>query len=105
MVDRVAQRRVKSARLALKVFRVFMPLFIIVCSWAAVAGRLSGGLGALAAAYLVMVMMFQMARWGGGLPVRMRNLVLQPWWPSLDALASPSRDIRYPARSLGLRRD
>lgn len=77
-MDRFSQRRIKNARLIVKVFRVFMPLFILVCGWAAITGKLSGGLSALAVAYLVMVVMFQMARWDGGLPVRMRNLVFQP---------------------------
>lgn len=76
-MDRFGQRRIKNVRLTLKVFRVFMPLFIVVCSWAATAGNLSGGFEALAVAYLVMVVMFQMARWDGGLPVRMTNLIFQ----------------------------
>jgi hypothetical protein len=77
-VDGFSQRRVRNARLTLKVWRVFMPLFFGVCSCAAIAGKLSGGFGALTVAYLVMVVIFQAARSDGGLPVRVRNLIFQP---------------------------
>ena len=77
-MDRVSQWRVKNARRTLKIWRVFMPLFIVFCSGGAIAGKLAGGFLVLAVAYLVMVVMFQMARWDADLPVRKRNLIFQP---------------------------
>lgn len=77
-MNRFSQWRVKNARRTLKIWRVFMPLFIFFCGCAAMAGKLAGGFGVLAVGYLVMVVMFQMARWDAELPVRKRNLIFQP---------------------------
>jgi hypothetical protein len=55
-----------------------MPLLIVFGSWAAIAGRLSGGFEAVAGTYLFRVVMFQMARLDAELPIRKRNLAFEP---------------------------
>jgi len=77
-LSRFGQRRIKNARSILKMWRLLMPLTVVVTGCVAMTGRLPGGGEAVAGTYVFMVMMFQMARLYAELPIRKRNLVFQP---------------------------